>query len=71
MSLLPKVAERKRKKKSSLGQFLVTERPLKMVKNAFYFTLKALCLLSYLSFCPDFNGDAGKRLDKKAKTGRN
>ena len=27
---------------SSLRRFLVTESPLKMIKNAFYFTLKAL-----------------------------
>ena len=27
---------------SSLGQFLAAERPLQMMKNASYFTLKAL-----------------------------
>ena len=28
--------------------------PLKMMKNAFYFTLKAPFVLKYLSFCHDF-----------------
>ena len=31
-----------------------TESPLKMMKNAFYFTLKALFVLKILSFCLDF-----------------
>ena len=31
-----------------MRQFLITESPLKMMKNAFYFTLKALCVLSFL-----------------------
>ena len=30
---------------SGLRQFLATESPLKMMKNAFYFTLKALFVL--------------------------
>ena len=33
---------------SSLKQFLATESPLKMMKNAFYFTLKALFVLKIL-----------------------
>ena len=33
-----------------LRQFLVTESPLKMMKNAFYFTLKALFVLKLLKF---------------------
>ena len=37
-----------------------------MINNAFYFILKALCILRYLYFCPDFFGNVGKRLDKKA-----
>ena len=36
---------------SGLRQFLANENPLKMVKNTFYFTLKALFVLS---FCLDF-----------------
>ena len=40
---------------SDLRQFLATESPLKMMKNAFYFTLKKLFSFSkYLSFCLDF-----------------
>ena len=35
---------------SSLKQFLATERPLKMIKNSFYFTLKALFFSKYLNF---------------------
>ena len=30
---------------SGLRQFLATENPLKMIKNAFYFTLKSLFVL--------------------------
>ena len=35
---------------SGLRQFLATERPLKMMKNAFYFTLKALFILEIFKF---------------------
>ena len=35
---------------SYLRQFLATESPLKMVKNAFYFTLKAI--LNIFKFLP-------------------
>ena len=39
-----------------------------MIKNAFYFTLKALFIISrYLNFCPDFYDHAGKQFDKKNK----
>ena len=34
-----------------LRQFLATEIPTKMMKNAFYFTLKALFYLKMLIFC--------------------
>ena len=34
--------------------------------NTFYFILKALYFLRYLSFCFDVCGNVGKRLDKKA-----
>ena len=37
---------------SGLRQVLVTESPLKMMKNAFYFTLKALFVLKILEFLP-------------------
>ena len=35
---------------SSLRQFLAIESPLKMMKNAFYFTLKALLVLKISNF---------------------
>ena len=35
---------------SGLRQFLVTESPLKIVKNTFYFTLKALFVLKIFKF---------------------
>ena len=39
-----------------------------MIKNAFYFNLKALfIILRYLNFCTDFYGDVRKQLDKKTK----
>ena len=39
---------------SGLGQFLAFENPLKMMKNAFYFTLKARFVLNILNFCLGF-----------------
>ena len=39
---------------SGLRQCLATEVPLKMMKNAFYFTSKALSFSRYLSFSVDF-----------------
>ena len=38
-----------------------------MMKNDFYFMLKALFVLEIFKFCPDFFGHVGKQLDKKAK----
>ena len=35
---------------SGLRQFLVTESPLKIMKNAFHFTLKALFVLEIFKF---------------------
>ena len=35
---------------SGLRQFLATENPLKMMKNAFYFALKALFVLKIFKF---------------------
>ena len=37
------------------------------MKNNSYFILKALSILRYFSFCPDYFDHEGKRLDKKAK----
>ena len=48
---------------SSLGQFLATESPLKMVKNAFYFTSKALFVLKLFKFLSLLFGHVAKRLD--------
>ena len=39
---------------SGLRQILAFESHLKMMKNAFYFTLKLVFLSRYLNFCPDF-----------------
>ena len=39
---------------SGLRQFLATESPLQMMKNAFYFTSKALFVLKIFKFCLDF-----------------
>ena len=35
---------------SSRSQFLASESPLKMIKNAFYFTLRALFVLKIFKF---------------------
>ena len=48
---------------TSLKQFLASESPLKMTKNAFYFTLKALLVLKKFKFLSWFFGDVEKRLD--------
>ena len=37
---------------SGLRQFLAMESPLQMMKNAFYFTLKALLVLEIFKFFP-------------------
>ena len=39
---------------SGLRQFLATESPLKIMKNAFYFTIKALLILKIFNFFFDF-----------------
>ena len=48
---------------SGLRQFLVTESPLTMMKNAFYFTSKALSVLKTLKFLSWLSGNVEKRLD--------
>ena len=45
---------------SGLRQFLITESPLKMMKNAFYFTLKALFILKIFKFLSWHFGHVGK-----------
>ena len=51
---------------SGLSQFMAIESPLKMMKNAFYFTSKALFVLSS-KFLSWLFGHVTKRLDKKDK----
>ena len=48
---------------SDLRRFLATERPLKMMKNAFYFTSKAFFILKILKFLSWFFGYVSERLD--------
>ena len=48
---------------SGLRQFLATESPLNMMKNAFYFTLKALFVLKIFEFFSWIFGHVEKRLD--------
>ena len=47
---------------SGLRQFLATESPFKMMKNPFYFTLRALFVLKKFIFFLLF-GNVEKRLD--------
>ena len=49
-----------------LRQFLTIENSLKVMKNAFYFILKALFILEILSFLAWLFGFVEKWLDKKA-----
>ena len=44
---------------------MVTESPLKIMKNAFYFTSKALFVIKIFKFLSSFFGYVVKRLDKK------
>ena len=50
-----------------VGFICCNGRPLNMIKNAFYFMLKALFVLKIFKFCPDVFGHEEKRPDKKAK----
>ena len=52
---------------SGQREFLAIESPLKMVKNAFYFLLKALFVLKIFEFLSWLFSHAEKRLDKKDK----
>ena len=52
---------------SGLRQFLATERPLKMMKNPFYFTSKAFYVLKILKYLSWLFGHVLKRLDQKDK----
>ena len=46
-----------------LGKFLATEIPLKMMKNARYFTLKSLLVLKVFKVLSRLFGRVEKRLD--------
>ena len=46
---------------------MATESPLKMMKNAFYFTSTALFVLKIFKFLTGYFGHASKRLDEKDK----
>ena len=48
---------------SGLRQFLATESPLKMMKNAFYITSRALFVLKIFKFLSLLFGHVSKRLD--------
>ena len=48
---------------SGLIQFLATESPLKLMKNAFYFTLEALFVLKISKFLCQLLGHVEKQLD--------
>ena len=52
---------------SGLGQFLTIENLLKMIKDKFYFILKAPFVLEIFTFLSRLFGYVEKRLDKKAK----
>ena len=50
-----------------LRQFLATENPLRIIKNAFYFTLKAVSIINTFKFCSEFFDDVRNRLIRKLK----
>ena len=52
---------------SGLRQFLATERPLKMLKNAFYFTSESLFVLKIFKFLSWLFGHVSKQFDLKEK----
>ena len=52
--LIVKTQEEKKGALSGLKQPLAAVSPLKMMKNAFYFTSKALFVLKIFKFCLDF-----------------
>ena len=50
---------------SGLRQFSVNKNPLNMMKNAFYFTSKALFVLKMFKFVSGLFSHVGKRLIRK------
>ena len=63
----PKIKENLKGALSGLRQLLAAESPLKLMKNAFYFTSKALFVLKIFKFLSWLLGHVAKRLDKKGK----
>ena len=60
-------ASQERFKYAASGLFLATEIPLKIKKNAFYFTLKALFVPKQFKFLSWRFGHVEKRLNQKDK----
>ena len=54
-----------------MKQFLATESPLKLMRNAFYFTLEALFILKIVKFLSLLLGNIEKQLDSKDKVNFN
>ena len=54
-------------KRTGLRKILADESRLNMMKNIFYFMLKALFIVKILNILSWLFGQVGKRLDKKAK----
>ena len=54
-----------------MKQFLATESPLKLMRNAFYFTLEALFILKIVKFLSLLLGNIEKQLDYKDKVNFN
>ena len=52
-----------------LKQFFPAEIPLKMMKNGFYFTLKALFVLKIFKLLSNLFGNVEKQLDKTSQPG--
>ena len=48
---------------SGLRQFLASESPLKLIKNAFYFTSKFIFVLKIVKFLSGLFGHVSKRFD--------
>ena len=54
-----------------MKQFLATESPLKLTRNAFYFTLQAVFILKIVKFLSLLLGNIEKQLDYKDKVNFN
>ena len=63
---MPRVNFRRLSLSKKYGFIHFNESPLKMMRNAYCFTLQIFLFLIYLNFSPDFFGHAEKRLNKRA-----